>query len=234
MKKALLFIFCIILSQQLTSQELTVGASASLTINQNVSLNVRGLEITPSSVFAISNNTITYSGTPLDINGAASIARSYSISNPFLNYVGEIVVHYEDSELGGLTEAGLLLSVENDSNVWGSYTPTIDTNLNTVGFDFVSPISFLSVTATNDVPLSVEDLNGNLTGVSVYPNPTNSRLTIKSNTDVTTELFDVLGKSILKSSNETIDVLNLENAIYILKVTETETGKTKTFRVIKE
>jgi hypothetical protein len=70
--------------------------------------------------------------------------------------------------------------------------------------------------------------------VSVYPNPTNGIVNIKINNpnakDVTIEITDIMGKTINKFTKdcdnalceETIDLSNLDNGIYFLKITNGE------------
>jgi len=234
MKKLLLLIFCIILSQQLISQELTVSSTATVKIHSGASLNIRGLELKPSADYSISDNAITYSGTPQNINGNPTIARVYSSTNPLSNYAGDIIIHYQDSELNGLDEGTLLLGVQNDSDVWGSYPATVDEGANTVLYNFTSAINFKGVTASNDIPLSIEDLNGNLIKIAMYPNPVTSKLFIKSDIALRFELFDLLGKSVLKTNNPTIDLTGLNSALYILKATDIESGKSNSYKIIKK
>jgi polyhydroxybutyrate depolymerase len=60
--------------------------------------------------------------------------------------------------------------------------------------------------------------------VSIYPNPTNSKINLSLNysKDVNYELFSPLGQQLMTgtitSSNEQIDLSNLPSNIYFLKV----------------
>lgn len=74
--------------------------------------------------------------------------------------------------------------------------------------------------------------------LSIYPNPAQDRLEIRSNHQLKTiTIYTILGKKILKrSSNEnevTIDVNQLSNGIYLINI-ETETGIITTKKVIIE
>ena len=56
----------------------------------------------------------------------------------------------------------------------------------------------------------------------VYPNPTNSELNIRSNNFIDgVEVFSLTGKSILKSSSETVDVSHLSAGTYFISVKTT-------------
>lgn len=77
--------------------------------------------------------------------------------------------------------------------------------------------------------------SNNIAGLNIYPNPvTNGTLFI--NTDANAErnvtVFDVLGKQVLKvtTSNNAINVANLNAGVYIVKVTEE--GKTATRKLV--
>ena len=67
--------------------------------------------------------------------------------------------------------------------------------------------------------LSIPDLAS--LNVQVYPNPSTNNITILSNTIIETiEVYDLSGKSIKTIINsDTIDVSNLANGIYLLKIT---------------
>ncbi|WP_166426940.1 T9SS type A sorting domain-containing protein [Flavobacterium psychrotolerans] len=75
-----------------------------------------------------------------------------------------------------------------------------------------------------------------ISGLSVYPNPvTNGNLFITSNSNEvkSVAIFDVLGKQVVKTttaSNQAINVSNLNNGVYILKITEE--GKTATRKLV--
>lgn len=64
--------------------------------------------------------------------------------------------------------------------------------------------------------------------LSIYPNPTNGNLNFKGFTDVLAiSVFDVLGKNVLNASinsNQSLDVSNLHNGLYILKIEGVQAG----------
>lgn len=91
--------------------------------------------------------------------------------------------------------------------------------------------SFASVT-----PAATTKVNKNdIAGLSIYPNPV-SNGTLFINTDANDEksvsIFDVLGKQVLHltTSNNAINVANLNGGVYIVKVTEN--GKTATRKLV--
>ncbi len=55
----------------------------------------------------------------------------------------------------------------------------------------------------------------------VYPNPTTERITIQSNNVNNVTVMDEFGRTVLTSKSNTIDVSNLSNGVYILKINNT-------------
>lgn len=89
----------------------------------------------------------------------------------------------------------------------------------------VQTVDSFEVEITCDVAgLESDELN-----LSIYPNPTNDILYIESNnTFEKIELIDVLGKTILSfSSSETIDISDVPNGMYTLRMTSGEGTITK-------
>ncbi|SNR65924.1 Por secretion system C-terminal sorting domain-containing protein [Lutibacter agarilyticus] len=93
----------------------------------------------------------------------------------------------------------------------------------------VNEIRFDWVSLTNQATASVQDVFKS--SLSVYPNPTKNLISVKSK-DIkieSVEVFNMLGKSILKGSlvNETIDVSNLTPGVYMLKVNSETSSSTR-------
>ncbi|MDP2159627.1 MAG: T9SS type A sorting domain-containing protein [Flavobacterium sp.] len=97
----------------------------------------------------------------------------------------------------------------------------------TVSFD---NISFVSPGAT----LSSNSFNA-IEGLSMYPNPVKGNtlfVTSAANDTMSVQIFDVLGKEVLKSNvvNNTVNVADLNAGVYIVKVTQE--GKTATRKLV--
>jgi len=73
--------------------------------------------------------------------------------------------------------------------------------------------------------------------VIIYPNPASSILNIKNAENSNIEIYDILGRVILSKTNismeETINVSNLNNGTYILKITNNNQVKTEKFIISK-
>ncbi|WP_431135263.1 T9SS type A sorting domain-containing protein [Psychroserpens mesophilus] len=87
-----------------------------------------------------------------------------------------------------------------------------------------------------DTLLGINDFNRSL-GIHLYPNPTHSILHIEFNsseTNLTLEVFDILGKQVLNRITDSegfsnIDVSNLENGLYLIKIVTGDKTETKRF-----
>ncbi len=88
----------------------------------------------------------------------------------------------------------------------------------------------------NEVNPATVGINENLlnkNSIIIYPNPTNSTLTINVSMPTTISIINVLGQELLTQkvqSSETINVSNLENGIYFVK----DLNAGKTIKFIKE
>jgi hypothetical protein len=85
-----------------------------------------------------------------------------------------------------------------------------------------------------DVTLSSSSFNA-IDGLTMYPNPLKGNtlyLTSTANAIMTVQIFDVLGKEVLKSNviNNTVNVSGLNAGVYIVKITEE--GKTATRKLV--
>ena len=133
-----------------------------------------------------------------------------------------------------VTTAGSYGETTSGSLSWTIGEPVIETITNgtntlTQGFQQ----SKLTITAINDLKVPGIEL-------SVYPNPTNSFLSIELKTDkqrgLLLSLFDINSKLILQKkmigNKQTIKMQNYKPATYILKVTEAN-KEIRTYQIVK-
>ena len=91
-------------------------------------------------------------------------------------------------------------------------------------------------TAWADVVPQVAGLaDNNINGLTMYPNPLKGNtlfLTSTANAAMSVQIFDLLGKEVLKSDviNNTVNVSKLNSGVYVVKVTEE--GKTATRKLV--
>lgn len=217
------------------AQELDIDSGASITLGVGTKLNVVGLELnTAVADFELTGPySIQSSTTPVDTGGNSSIGFVFT-NGLMTNYKGTVVLNYGDSDLNGLSEDALVLEFKDGSGVWQAYETTsrdIANNTLTMVFDNASPITFQGVTgAETEVSLGLEEA---IDSSGIYPNPTQNQLTIESSAVLLLELYDLQGRKLLETEEKNLHLAHLPNAVYMLKITNVETGIVSTHQIIK-
>ena len=85
------------------------------------------------------------------------------------------------------------------------------------------------------VPATAGLTDNNINGLTMYPNPLKGNtlfLTSTANAAMSVQIFDLLGKEVLKSDviNNTVNVSKLNSGVYVVKITEE--GKTATRKLV--
>ena len=108
-----------------TQEQLSLGATGE-------TLFVDGIEFRPASTIILSNTQLSRVNSTAAASGINNIQRIYVFSNPVGSYTGDLIVNYDDSEVGSLAEGDLKLSLYDGAN-WNTQSPTIiDTSLNII------------------------------------------------------------------------------------------------------
>lgn len=122
-----------------------------------------------------------------------------------------------------------------EANYMGTAKPTSATNIIAlVGrFNTTSQVTSRSTSDLN-VPLSSSSFD-NINGLTMYPNPVSGNtlyLTSTANAAMSVQIFDLLGKEVLKATvvNNTVNVAKLTTGVYVVKITEE--GKTATRKLV--
>jgi len=69
--------------------------------------------------------------------------------------------------------------------------------------------------------------------IQLFPNPTNSRLSLNSDKDYNIEVFDLNGRKIMEVEGNNLDMSNLSKATYIVKAFDKASKETYSYKVIK-
>jgi len=105
---------------------------------------------------------------------------------------------------------------------------------NAVRYTFNDPVSFKAVTASSaDATLTIEDIFPLNSRISVYPNPTANRIYIQGENVLRAELFDLRGRKVKATNQNQIDLSDVTNGSFTLKVT-TDNNNIKSFKIIKQ
>ena len=235
MKLSIFTLVGILTSPFLFSQTLTINPGSSISIDSGRSISIGGLEIAPSDTYVISGaNDVSRSGTAVTSGANSSVSRVYNTSALISAFTGTLVFSYLDGELNGISEGELVLELQADDDSWTSYTGSVDETNNKVSYNFNDAVSFKAVTASAaGATLTIEDINLAESNIFVYPNPTANRIYIQADNISKAELFDLMGRKVKATNQNQIDLSNISNGSFILKVT-TENNKTQSFKIIKQ
>ncbi len=126
--------------------------------------------------------------------------------------------------------AGFSMAIKTDGNlqVWGS------NNRGQLGTGFQSNNYQIPQNISCPVPLNIASFKKN--DITIYPNPTTNILNIKTDeiTNFNIELYDILGKQISNYKNQkTIDISNLTEGMYFIKVIDLENNQTTIKKINK-
>ena len=218
MKKRLHLILGLFVSPFIFSQILTVDSGSSVSIASGSSVTLGGLEIAPDDTYVISgDNAISRASIPISSGPNSSVSRVYSSTALLSWFTGTLTFSYLEGELNGIAEGDLVLEFQADDDSWTSYVGTRDEVSNTVSYTFNEAVSFKAVTASAaGATLTIEDLSPAASSIYVYPNPTANRIYIQAESITKTTLFDLMGRKVMETNKDQIDLSNISSGSYIL------------------
>lgn len=208
---------------------LTVGSSGALTINSGGTLNVSGLELSPSSEYTINETQVSKELTAVLLDDTPAMEKVYSLNADIENFLGTISYNYVDSEMNGLSHDASMYVYDTTSSEWTEYLDT-DSADYTVTSTFDSPIQINQVTVGAPNSLAVEDIIA--MGIRIYPNPSSSVINIDYHDDLQLTLFNVLGQQVMSSNSKSINISNLDQGTYILRAKDSN-NTINNFKIIK-
>ena len=208
---------------------LTVGSSGAVTINSGGTLNVSGLELSPSSEYTINETQVSKELTAVSLNGTPAMEKVYSLDADIENFLGTISYNYVDSEMNGLSHDASMYVYDTTSSEWAEYLDT-DSADYTVTSVFDPPIQINQVTVGAPNSLAVEDIIA--MGIRIYPNPSSSVINIDYHEDLQLTLFNVLGQQVMSSNSKSINISNLDQGTYILRAKDSN-NTINNFKIIK-
>jgi hypothetical protein len=213
-----------------TTTPLTVGASGTVTINNGGTLNVSGLELSPSSNYIITDTQVSKELTAVALNGTEAMEKVYSLDTDLENFSGTITYNYVDSEMNNLSHDASMFVYGSTNSAWSEHLDT-DSAEYTVTSTFTSPIQIGKVTLGALNSLSIEDAMA--MGIRIYPNPFSSVINVDYSEDLQLTLLNVLGQEVLSASSKTINISKLDQGTYILR-TKDSNNTINNFKIIKQ
>ena len=94
----------------------------------------------------------------------------------------------------------------------------------------VEPIDLLQELFNENLSLE----NSSVNELSLFPNPTDGIISIRSDKNYQLEIYSVDGKIILKDNGNQIDISALQNGTYFLKITKENTNNSASFKILKK
>jgi len=159
----------IIFTSALSAQVISIADGSSIDISAEASVNIAGLELSPSANFTIvGENSISKESDVITIEGSAqvlnspneSMSKNYMAGVSLEGYTGSVKFNYSDDEMNGVTHNASLY-VMNSNSVWTEYKDE-DSDDNSITYDFINPLEIKTVTAgiqTYNVTFSVNTAN---------------------------------------------------------------------------
>ena len=212
-----------------TTTPLTVGASGTVTINNGGTLNVSGLELSPSSNYIITDTQVSKELIAVVLNETEAMEKVYSLDTDLENFSGTITYNYVDSEMNNLSHDASMFVYGSTNSAWSEHLDT-DSAEYTVTSTFTSPIQIGKVTVGALNSLSIEDAMA--MGIRIYPNPFSSVINVDYSEDLQLTLLNVLGQEVLSASSKTINISKLDQGTYILR-TKDSNNNINNFKIIK-
>ena len=71
------------------------------------------------------------------------------------------------------------------------------------------------------------------TAPTLFPNPTNSQLSLNSDQNYKIEVYDLSGRKVMETTGNKLNMSVLSNATYLVKAFDKQTKETNTYRVVK-
>ena len=228
--KSFLTLLIIVFVSNLEAQTLlTIGPDGALTINNEGTLNVSGLELKPNTDYTINQIEVSKELTSVPLSDTESMDKVYTLNADIENFTGTITYNYVGDEMNDLTHDASMYIYDSSSSAWSEYSDTDSVEFTVTGM-FTDPLQINKVTVGASNSLSVDDAMA--IGIKIYPNPSSSVINIDYPGDLQLTLFNLLGQQVLSSSSKTINISNLDKGTYILSAKDSN-NNINNFKIIK-
>jgi hypothetical protein len=228
--KSFLILLIIVFVSNLEAQTLlTIGPDGALTINNEGTLNVSGLELKPNTDYTINQIEVSKELTSVPLSDTESMDKVYTLNADIENFTGTITYNYVGDEMNDLTHDASMYIYDSSSSAWSEYLDTDSVEFTVTGM-FTDPLQINKVTVGASNSLSVDDAMA--IGIKIYPNPSSSVINIDYPGDLQLTLFNLLGQQVLSSSSKTINISNLDQGTYILSA-KYSNNTINNFKIIK-
>jgi hypothetical protein len=215
-------------------QLITLRGDAKIALTAGASISIDGLTLSPSQNLTIEGeNSITRYESAELIEGNATIDRVYSLEKALTGFQGTLTFSYDLQELNENNEDDLVLLLQSESGEWRVYEPSLDSEEAFLEHVFETDTSFKSISVISASAMGIETLIQNSTRIRVFPNPATEILYIEADTNVHVEIFNAIGNKVMTATTNKVDVSELMEGMYILKVSDAS-NKINTFKILKK
>ena len=150
MKYIALLLSCFFSGVICQGQSIYLEPSTTMYVVPNTPVNVDGFTLIPSTGLSITGqNSVTRTASTSNPPAATAVQRFYTFLQQVASYNGTIMFSYDDTELNGLNEDALNLTMY-DGSVWKIYMATTrDNNANVIQTTGLTNINFAKATLTS-------------------------------------------------------------------------------------
>ncbi len=228
--KKITFLFLFV-STGIVAQDLTLLSGGSMSMQADAVLYANGVELQPTSDFSL-DGPIELSSSEIPLSEPKTISRVFELSKPMENFSGNVTFYYANAELNNITEAELELLLKNDPTSWSIIASSLNMEEKKMEFNFENPATIYGLSATTKQTLSEATVSSQ--DIQIYPNPTQSVLYINHSSDMVIEVYNLLGSSLIKSTQKNIDLSGLSSGTYFVKLTDVATNATTVKQIVKQ
>lgn len=155
MRKICLSILTAALAAGASAQELSVTAAGTMTVMPGAGFYFSQLELLPSTAFSLSNQSVRKDTTVTHSFSNPYANRTYPFSSPAV-FSGDVMIHYNDGELNGITETSLQLGVYNGTTWQSAGTTTVNVTDDYILTSGISAQPLGELIMTNAIPLPLQ------------------------------------------------------------------------------
>ena len=226
----------------------TVSPSPTITVNSGGICPGNSFTITPSGantytiqgVSAIKTPTANASYTVVGTSSVGCISSTFATSSVTINSLPTINATTSNTSIC-VGETATLTANGASTYVWNpggtgttiSVSPTVTTTYSVIGTEANGCQNNSVITQSVNLCTGINQLTNSTNIISIFPNPSSTILTVKTDEDIQTILiYNSLGALVQTEKTNSFSVAQLSSGLYILNI-KTEKG-TSTIRFIKE
>jgi len=216
-----------------TNVPLTIATTANVTINSTLNIPSGGtisdvnitMNVSHTWINDMTATLISPSGTQVQLFAQPCTSADIRNINATFDDSGSNVVCGTNPGISGTVKSSQLLSAFNGQNSTGTWTLRILDSFNQDG----GALNSWSLNICTVQPLGIDDNEGKISDLVIYPNPNNGNFNIQftstSGNEIKVNIHDIRGREILDKSynnnglfNETLQLGSIQSGVYLVTV----------------